>query len=277
MNETMADRASAWAEPLTQAAAQLGTMAANLIPDLVGAILLLLVGWGAARGLGWLVARALERLGFDRAVERLAGDALGRVGFAGSSAAVMGRVVYWIVLLAFLMGAAQVLGLDALTGTIERLFAYLPNVLSAAIIVVLGVSVARLVGDVVTSGAGAANLSYARQLGTAARGAFVVMVVVTVLEQLGVDTRVLQTAITAVLAMIAVGLGLSFAFGSGDVVRGILAGHYVRQSLEEGQEVSVRGRRGRVERIGPVETLFRDGSGSWSIPNAQLMAEVIER
>lgn len=277
MDDTLADQASAWAAPLTEAVANIGAWAAAMLPKLIGALLVLVVGWLVARGLSWILGRALDRVGLDRAVERFAGELMQKIGFTGSIAQVLSRIVFWIVMLAFLMGVADILGLEAVTNTIEQLFAYLPNVISAAIIIVVGVSVARLVGDVVSSGAAAANLTYARQLGSGVRGAFIVMVLVTVLDQLGVDTQIVQTVITALVGMVAIGLGLSFAFGSGDVVRGILAGHYIRQTLSEGDEVSVAGRRGRVERIGPVETLFRDDDHTWSIPNAQLLAEVIER
>lgn len=277
MNDTLADQASAWAAPLTQVVTNLGAWAAEMLPKLIGALVVLLLGWVIARGLSWGLGRVLDRMGLDEAAGRFAGEMMEKIGFEGSITHVLGRIVFWVVMLAFLMGVAEILGLEAVTNTIQQLFAYLPNVISAAIIVVLGVTVARLVGDVVSSGAAAANLTYASQLGSGVRGAFIVMVLVTVLEQLGVDTQIVQTVITALVAMVAVGLGLSFAFGSGDVVRGILAGHYIRQTLSEGDEVSVAGRRGRVERIGPVETLFRDDTHTWSIPNAQLLAEVIER
>ncbi len=101
------------------------------------------------------------------------------------------------------------------------------------------------------------------------------MVVVVTLEQLGVDTQILITVITVTVAAITAGMGLAFALGSRDIVTAILAGHYLRQSLPEGEVVEVDGRRGVVEEIGPISTTFREGANKWSIPNRRLMDEVI--
>jgi hypothetical protein len=67
------------------------------------------------------------------------------------------------------------------------------------------------------------------------------------------------------------------AFGSRDVVRAILAGHYVRRRLSEGQRMEIDGRSGVLERIGPVDCQFRDGDTTWSVPNARLLEATVVR
>ena len=149
--------------------------------------------------------------------------------------------------------------------------------IAAAFIVVIGLLLARFVQRLVSSGAAAANLVYARQLGSAAHGTVVVMVGVLTAQQLGVDTQLLMTVITALIAGAALAMGLAFALGSREVVGAILAGHYIRQSLAEGDVIEVENRKGRLERIGPVDTLLRDGESSWSIPNVKLLRETVSR
>ena len=149
--------------------------------------------------------------------------------------------------------------------------------LSAALVLAAGVFLARVVGNVVTSGATAANLSYAQGLGAVSSTSITVMVAVVTLEQLGVDTQILITVITVTVAALTAGLALAFALGARDVVSGILAGHYLRQSLPEGAPVEVAGERGVVEQIGPISTVFRDGERTWSIPNTRLLDEIVRR
>ncbi len=103
------------------------------------------------------------------------------------------------------------------------------------------------------------------------------MVGVLTAQQLGVDPQLLMTVITALIAAAALATSLAFALGSREVVGAILASHYIRQSLAEGDVIEVDGRKGQVERIGPVDTLLRDGESSWSIPNAKLLRETIGR
>jgi small-conductance mechanosensitive channel len=190
---------------------------------------------------------------------------------------IVSRLVFWILMLTFLLSAVETLGLEAVTATIDRLIAYLPNVIAAAFIVVIGLLLARFVRNLVASGAATANLVYAQQLGSAAYGAVVVMVGVLTAQQLGVNTQLLMTVITALIAAAALAMGLAFALGSREVVGAILAGHYVRQSLREGDLIEVENRKGRVERIGPVDTLLRDGESTWSIPNVKLLRETLGR
>jgi small-conductance mechanosensitive channel len=130
---------------------------------------------------------------------------------------------------------------------------------------------------VVTSAAAAADLSYAKGLGAVGNTSILVMVGVVSMEQLGVDTQILITVITVSVAAIMAGMGLAFALGAREVVRGILAGHYLRQSLPQGPVIEIGGRSGVVEQIGPVATTFRDGERSFTMPNSRVVDEVIEQ
>ena len=60
------------------------------------------------------------------------------------------------------------------------------------------------------------------------------------------------------------------------MVRSILAGHYLRQSLPAGTSIEVAGQRGVLEQIGPISATLRADDRTWSVPNARLMDEVIE-
>jgi hypothetical protein len=241
-------------------------------------LVILLVGWTLSLLTAGLFRRLLHRGGLDRGAERLGvGESLRGAGLAMVPSEIVSRLVFWILMLTFLLSAVETLGLEAVTATIDRLIRYLPNVIAAAFIIVIGLFLARFVRNLISSGAATANLVYARQLGSAAHGAVVVMVGVLTAQQLGVDTQLLMTVITALIAAAALAMGLAFALGSREVVGAILASHYIRQSLAEGDVIEVEDRKGRVERIGPVDTLLRGDDSSWSIPNAKLLRETIGR
>ena len=247
------------------------------LPKLIGAIAVLLVGWILAKLVRAILVRSI-RVSLDAVLERSgAMEALERASITAQPSQIVGGVAYWLILLLFMMGAAEIIGLSAVTSAITRILGYLPSVISAALVLAAGVFLARFIGNIVTSGASAAGLSYAKGLGTVSQTSVVIMVVVVTLEQLGVDTQILITVITVTVAAITAGMGLAFALGSRDIVTAILAGHYLRQTLPEGEAVDVDGRRGVVERIGPIATTFRDGERKWSVPNRRLMDEVISQ
>ncbi len=247
------------------------------LPKIVGALFVLLLGWIIAKLLRAILVRSvsvsldglLERSGFMETLEN--------ASMSAQPSHIIGSVAYWLVMISFVMGAAEILGLTAITNAITRIFGYIPAVISAALILAAGVFLSRFIGNVVSSAAAAANLSYAKGLGAVAQTSIIVMVVVVTLEQLGVDTQILITVITVTVAAITAGMGLAFALGSRDIVSAILAGHYLRQTLPEGEVVELEGRRGIVEQIGPIATTFRDGTNKWTVPNRRLMDETFSQ
>jgi hypothetical protein len=245
------------------------------LPKLIGAFFVMLIGWLIAKVLRTVVERSLQA-GLDSILERTGvNEALENSSITVTPSEIVGRMLYWLVMIAFIMAASQILGLESVTSAITKIFAYIPNVISAALVLAAGVFLARFAGNIVTSGATAADLSYARGLGAVANTSIIVMVGVVTVEQLGVDAQILVTVITVTVAAIMAGMGLAFALGAREVVRGILAGHYLRQSLPEGSEVEVAGERGVVRQIGPIATTFEGTTRSFSIPNSRLLEEVV--
>lgn len=247
------------------------------LPKIVGALFVLLLGWIIAKLLRAILVRSI-RVSLDGILERSGfTETLENASLSAQPSEIIGSVAYWLVMITFVMGSADILGLTAVTNAITRIFGYIPSVISAALILAAGVFLSRFIGNVVSSAASAANLSYAKGLGAVAQTSIVVMVVVVTLEQLGVDTQILITVITVTVAAITAGMGLAFALGSRDIVSAILAGHYLRQTLPEGEVVELEGRRGTVEQIGPIATTFRDGTNKWTVPNRRLMDETINQ
>lgn len=245
------------------------------LPKLIGALLLLALGWLVAKLLRVVIERSI-RAGLDAILERVGlMETLERAAITATPSEIVSKVCYWLVLIAFVMGSAEVIGLSAVSQAITRIFSYIPSVLSAALVLAAGIFLARFVGNVVASAAAAADLSYAKGLGAVANTSIAVMVGVVTVEQLGIDTQIIVTVITVTVAAITAGMGLAFALGSRDIVGAILAGHYLRQTLPQDETIEIAGRSGVIDQVGPVSTTLRSGDERWSIPNAQVMREIV--
>ena len=268
----------AWRQVLVRSLSELGATLAGFLPNLLGTLVILLVGWGVSRLVAALTDRLLQRMGLDRASSRLGvSDTLRQAGMESPPSRIAARLVFWVLMLTFLLSAVETLGLSAVTATLDRLIAYLPNVLAAGLIFVLGLLLARLVGNLVSSGAAAAALADAPRVGALTQSVVAVVAGVVALQQLGIETDVVITVLTSVVAAIGLTVGVAFALGARPVITHILAGHFLRQSLPAGGSVEVEGRRGVVERVGAVETLLRDEERAWSVPNARLLDQVVIR
>jgi hypothetical protein len=269
---------AAWRDVFLQAATEIGTKVAGFLPSLFGAVLILLVGWLLSRSVELAAGRALRTFGLDRAAVRLRlSDVLMRAGVKMALSEVVARLLFWILMLTFVLSSVETIGLTAVTATIDRLIAYIPNLIGAALIVLVGLLLARFTGTVVSSAAAAAGFPSAPRLGVLVQILVAGLVIIVAVEQLGINTSVLVGPLIAVLAAAGLSAGLAFALGAYPIITHILAGHFLKQSLPRDTFVEVAGERGIVESIGATETVLRNGEKSWSIPNAKLLDLVVTR
>ena len=103
------------------------------------------------------------------------------------------------------------------------------------------------------------------------------MIVVIAFEQIGIGTDVMLYPLLVILAAGGIAIGLAFALGSRQVINHIMAGHFLKQSLPRDVLLEIDGHKGRLERVGAVDTLIQGAETSWSIPNAQLLDKVVVR
>lgn len=170
------------------------------VPKAIGFIAILVVGWIVARFVLKLVDRILERIGFDRAVERGGiGRALQNSKYDASDIAA--RIVYYAVLLFTLQLAFGVWGPNPISDLIDAVVTWLPKAFIAIVIVVVAAAIASAVRDLVTGALG--GLSYGKLLATMASVFIIGLGVIAALNQVGIATTVTTPVLIAVLATVA--------------------------------------------------------------------------
>lgn len=269
---------SSWQQAFLQAANEIGARLVSYLPNLVGAFLILVIGWLVARAVELAAARGLRRLGLDQLAVRLRiAEVIDRAGLGITASQGVARLLFWLLMLTVLLACVDTLGLDAVSSTVDRLIAYIPNLVAAVLIVVFGLWLARFLGGVVGSGAAAAGFPNSARLGFLVQLLAAGLVVVMAIEQLGVGTALLVGPLTAVLAAAGLSAGLAFALGAHPIITHILAGHFLKRSLPRDTFVEIDGERGVVERIGAIDTVLRNGDRTWSVPNAKLINQTVIR
>ena len=246
------------------------------LPSLGAALVLLIIGWVAARLAQAVLGTLLHRLGVDRLGEKAgAAKMLHDLGMVSTLSHLIARFVYWLVLLVFILAAADSLGLQGVTATLRGLVGYLPKVLAGALVLLLGSLIARLVGNTVGALAEQSGVRGGVALGQVVRYVILIFVVVLTLEQLGVETTLLVNTATALVTAVVLALAVAFGWGSRDLARNIMAGFHARESFVIGQTLSVRGHVGRLQLIGPVKTVIETDEGTLSLPNAALLEDEV--
>lgn len=264
-----------WTHSLISAMTALWTKVAGFIPNLFVALILVLLGFVVAKLLDTLLSKLLGKLGLDRL---MAGTGLtkllGRAGIQVPVSTLIGKIVYWFVLLIFLVSAAESLGLERVSATLDVLALYLPKVFGAALVLLAGVLLAQLVSGVVRGAAEGVGLDYAHGLGRIAQGLVIIISISVAIGQLEVKTDLLNNVIAIVLISVGLAVALALGLGSREIAGQILAGIYVRELYQVGQQVQVGEVEGQIEEIGTVKTILLTDAGELvSVANRTLLEQ----
>jgi hypothetical protein len=190
------------------------TVAAYL-PAILAAIILFVIGWIVGAILYRVVVEVVKVLRIDDAL-RAAGmnDWAKEAGFSLDIGRFLATLVMWFVVLAFLLASLQILGLTSVTFFLQQLvLQYLPQVIVAALILVLGAIVAEVVKGFVVGSARAVGAHGANLAGAVAKWAIWLTVIGAALVQLGVATAFIQTLFTGVVVALSLAFGLAFGLG----------------------------------------------------------------
>jgi small-conductance mechanosensitive channel len=262
-----------WTHSLVNAMSTMWASVASFIPRLFGALIVVIIGLVVAKLLDTLLSKLLAKLGLDRLMAGTgATKVLARAGIHASVSTLIGRIVYWFVLLVFLVSAAESLGLERVSATLDMVALYLPKVFGAALILLAGVLLAQLLNGIVRGAADGVGLDYAAGLGRIAQALVIVISISVAIGQLEIKTDLLNNVIAIVLISFGLAVALALGLGSKEIVGQIIAGIYVRELYEVGQEVSVGGLVGQIEEIGTVKTTLISSNDEYvTIANRTLL------
>ncbi len=185
------------------------------VPTMLVAILIFIIGWLVGAAIQQIVEQVFKSLKFDASLRGTGiHEAVERAGFQLNSGKFIGGLVRWFIVVGFLVVSLDLLQLNqvnAFIGTV--VLSYLPNVIIASLLILVGAVVAQFVGNIVAGSARAAEIHSASFAGAVAKYAVWIFVVITAVEQLGLENGFIQTLYTGIVVAIALALGLSFGLG----------------------------------------------------------------
>jgi len=180
---------------------------------LLAAIVIFVIGWLLAKLIKAVVVKVLKALRLDAIAEQLKiADFLSKGGVKYTLSEVIGVVIYWVFMLGVLISALNIVELTGVSDLLDRILLYVPNVIGALIIIIVGIFIATFVATVARTAAVNAGLAQAELLGKVVQAVIFVFAVVIALDELKIGA-VLISAMNIVLATI--GLALALAFGLG--------------------------------------------------------------
>ena len=249
----------------------------EFIPGLLSAMIVLILGWIVSRLIAAAIRRLAQRVNLEDLLDKagLLGG-LRQAGVKEPPDAILGRLVFWIIFLNFLLIALETLGLAAAVDPLRNFIAFLPSVLVGIITLIAGSLLAKFIGQTVQAAMAGMGVEFHETLGSLVRVLVTVLVVIIVIEQMGLDVSLLNSTFVTLLTLAFAGISLAFGLGGRHLARGVLAGFYARESFNPGDRVLIDGFEGTIELIGTLNTELSGETGRLVIPNTRLTEQNVQ-
>jgi len=226
-------------QPVLDSLTKILTDILNFLPRFANGLIVLIVGYFVSALIRWIVRLVLRSIRLEQLAQRGGvTSALQGLGIRAPIGEILAQIVFFFLILSFATAAMQLMGLTTVATLLQNVLTFIPRAISGALIVIFGSMLARFLGGTITTVADSVNITYANALGKIIEYAIVAFVVVLAISTLGVDTTILTTSLTIIIASAGLALALTFAFGARDSARNVIAGYYVRQAFQPGQRLT---------------------------------------
>jgi hypothetical protein len=206
-----------WNELIAEPVRQMLTKILNYLPVLLGALIILIVGWIIAKAIRRLINWLLIAVRFDVMADKTGiSEVLKKGNLKVTAREVICGLVYWLIIIMVLVMAVDALGLPKASDVLTSLFDYVPKVIVALLVLVVALFLASFVSGIVRTAAGNANLPSPEIIAGISRWAIIIFAVTIAMEQLGIAPLLVGTAFNIILGGVVLALALAFGLGGKD-------------------------------------------------------------
>lgn len=267
-----------WTEIIVSSLTALGEAVMGAVPNIIGAIMLILAGWLLAKLISYIVAKVLISVKFDKLMEKMSDmPFIKNSEFEINGIKIIKKFVYWIVLLIFFISASETLGWTSVSQEISNILSYLPKIFSAVVILVVGLYIANVVRGVIDATLGSLEVSSNRIISNAAYYLIAIIISITALSQAGINTEILTSNFSIVIGAIMLAFAVAFGLGARDILQNILSANYSRRNFEAGDKIKLGNIQGEITKIDSISVSIQNGSSTHVIPASRLVSEDVEK
>jgi len=213
-----------WSDAVYQSLYDMWGRFMAFLPSLIGAIIVFIIGWVAAIAIGKIIARILEVLRIDQGIEKLGlKKSFAKSGIKINIAKFIGELAKWFLIIVSLMAATDILGLNQVTDFLNEVLRYIPQIVVAAIILVVAVLLANFVARVIQESVKATGLISANVVAAFAKWAILIFAILAALVQLNVAKDMIMIVFQGIVYMLVIAGGLAFGLGGRDAAEEVIA------------------------------------------------------
>ena len=239
----------------------------DFVPRFIFAAFILLIGYLVAKGISIILKKVLEKIGFDRIGEKLNEISIVKqLQTEIKLSQIVSKVLYYFIMLGFITDATRTLGVGAITGLVEKLVNFVPQLIVAAILLQIGVLVAETLKNAVVSICKSFNVPSAKLIGSIVFTFFSVITLISALGQAGINTELLESSFNLIIGGIILAFSVGYGFASRDVLANLLASFYNSSRFQLGQTIQIDEIKGRIVHIDNTSITLQTGDSQTVFP-----------
>ena len=250
---------------------------ADAIPRIAMAIIILIIGLIVSRIIASAVRKILKTLGIDKLSEKLNEiDIIANSNVNVVASKIMSKIIYYLLLLIFIVMATDVLAIDAISQLFQDLINFIPNLIVALIILLLGLIFSDAIRKMVLTLSKSLNLPSANLISNAIFYFLLINVLITALKQTGISTSFVEGNFMILIGGGVLAFALGYGLASKDLVANFLSSFYVKDQFKVGNKVKIEGTEGEIIEMDKTFLRIDTGSSTVLIPISKTLKDKIE-
>lgn len=249
----------------------------SFLPKFIVALIIVLVGWLFAWLMRFIIKRVLKAIKLDELSDRIKlSEVLGNIGLRSPLSKIIASIVYWIILMVFIIVATDYLNVEAISSGIKSLIAYVPTIITALVVFLIGMLIATLVKKGVYSVTNSIGLSGAQAISNIVYYLLLVLVAITAMNQAGIETDLITTYLIMIMGSMLIAFAVAYGIASKDIVSNILSSYYGKAKFEVGAKIKIGEITGTIEKVDNMSVIIKDGDKKIVLPSKRLLNEKVE-
>lgn len=248
----------------------------KVVPNLLIALIILIVGWIVAKLIANVVKKVLVALKVDRLGEKLQEiEFIHKSGVKISIAAFASKLIYYTLMFVFLVVAVEKLGVQAITAMMADMIAFIPKLISAILILLFGVLLADKLREILATSMQSLGIASSGVISKAVFYFLLLNIFVVAMSQSGIAMDFLTSNITVLIGGVAAAFAIAYGFASRTLASNTISSFYAKDDIQLGQTISIDGVKGKVVSMGNRNVTLESEEGSVIIPFSRLMEKTI--
>jgi small-conductance mechanosensitive channel len=241
------------------------------IPNLLKALVIFIIGWIFAKIVKNAIKKLLSKINLDRL-----GDKLNEIEMVSKAkidiklSDVFSKIVYYLLMLFVLVASSEALGMPAVSNLITDIFNFVPNLIVALMVLILGLLVSEAIKNLVQTALTSLGIPSAKIIGNVVFYFLFLNVLVSALSQAKINTAFLSQNLTLLISGGVLAFGLGYGIASKDIIANLLSSYYYKDKIREGDKITIDGVSGEVIEINKSSFIIINDDGNVVIPMSKL-------